>query len=95
MNPYRILISPIITEKTTIQKAESNTITFKVHIDASKEEIKKAVSTVFNVKVVDIRTIRMKGKPKRMGRFSGRRSNWKKAIVQLAYGEKIPYFEGA
>lgn len=95
MNPYKILISPIITEKTTIQKAEDNTVTFKVHIDASKTDVREAVKTVFNVKVLDVRTVKMKGKPKRMGRFIGRRSHWKKAIVKLAPGEKIPYFEGA
>lgn len=95
MNPYKILVSPVITEKTTIQKAEANTITFKVHIDASKEQIKQAVAEVFNVKVLNVRTIRLKGKTKRMGRFVGRRPNWKKAIVQLAQGEKIAYFEGA
>jgi large subunit ribosomal protein L23 len=95
MNPYKILIGPVITEKSTIQKAENNTVTFKVHIDASKEDVKKAVSSVFNVKVLDVRTVRLKGKTKRMGRFVGRRPNWKKAIVQLAQGEKIAYFEGA
>lgn len=95
MNPYKIIKNPVITEKTTIQKAEGNTVTFEVHIDATKEQIKEAVHEVFNVKVVEVRTIKMKGKPKRMGRFVGKRSDWKKAIVKLAEGEKIPYFEGA
>lgn len=95
MNPYKILIEPVLTEKTTVQKAESNSITFKVHPDATKQEIKDAIASVFKVKVLDVRTIRMKGKPKRMGRYSGHRSQWKKAIVKLAQGEKIAYFEGA
>jgi large subunit ribosomal protein L23 len=95
MNPYKILITPVMTEKTTAQKAESNTISFKVHPDATKQEIKEAVTSVFKVKVLEVRTIRMKGKPKRMGRFLGRRSHWKKAVIKLAQGEKIAYFEGA
>ncbi|MBN1879919.1 50S ribosomal protein L23 [bacterium] len=95
MNPYKIIISPVMTEKTTAQKAESNTVTFKVHIDASKHDIREAVTRIFKVKVEDVRTIRLKGKPKRMGRFIGRRPHWKKAVVKLAQGEKIPYFEGA
>lgn len=94
MNPYKIIINPVITEKTTKQKAEANTVSFKVHIDATKEDILEAVRSIFNVKVLDVRTIKMKGKPKRMGRFLGRRPQWKKAIVKLAQGEKIPYFEG-
>ncbi len=95
MNPYKILISPVMTEKTTAQKAESNTVTFKVHIDATKQDIKEAVTRIFKVKVEDVRTIRLKGKPKRMGRFIGRRPHWKKAVVKLAQGDKIAYFEGA
>jgi large subunit ribosomal protein L23 len=95
MNPYKILIEPVLTEKTTAQKDESNSVTFKVHPDATKKEIKDAIVAVFKVKVLDVRTIKMKGKPKRMGRFAGRRSQWKKAIVKLAQGEKIAYFEGA
>lgn len=95
MSPYKIIIGPVMTEKSTAQKAESNTVTFKVHIDATKSDIRNAVTQIFKVKVEDVRTIRLKGKPKRMGRFLGRRPHWKKAVVKLAQGEKIAYFEGA
>ncbi|MGB3976073.1 MAG: 50S ribosomal protein L23 [bacterium] len=94
MDPYKVLKTPIMTEKTTAQKAESNSVTFKVHPNATKKDIQDAIATIFKVRVLEVRTINMRGKPKRMGRFSGRKSHWKKAIVKLAQGEKIAYFEG-
>ncbi len=94
MDPYKVLMTPVMTEKTTAQKAESNSITFKVHPDATKKDIREAITAIFKVRVLEVRTISMKGKPKRMGRYSGRKSHWKKAIVKLAPGEKIAYFEG-
>ena len=88
-----ILIAPLITEKTTSQQKSSNSYTFKVSLNANKIEIRKAVETVFNVSVIDVNTINQRGKIKRMGRFSGKRADWKKAIVKLKAGDKISDFE--
>ena len=67
---------------------------FEVALDANKIEIKNAIEALFSVKVVDVHTQIMRGKEKRVGRFMGQRSNWKKAIVTLAAGNKIEFFEG-
>ena len=94
-NPYQIILEPLVTEKTTTQKDQSNTVSFKVATSATKSQIKKAVSSIFGVKVEKVKTMNMSGKAKRLGRFLGQRSDWKKAIVTLGEGEKIEYFEGA
>ncbi len=91
---YDILRSPLITEKTNLQKADSNKVSFRVDIKATKKEIKAAVEKIFGVTVLNVHTMRQLGKIKRMGRFMGRRSGWKKAIVTLKLGDKIQYFEG-
>jgi large subunit ribosomal protein L23 len=72
-----------------------NKYTFRVHPDAHKTQIRSAVETVFNVQVVDVRTMKMKSKPKRRGFTAGRTRSWKKAIVELAPGDRIELFEGA
>jgi large subunit ribosomal protein L23 len=94
-SPYDIIIKPVITEKSMIQKDLGNSVTFKVKINATKLEVKNAVEKVFDVKVLDVKTIRVLGKTKRLGRFSGKRADWKKAIVKLEPGNKIEYFEGS
>jgi large subunit ribosomal protein L23 len=94
-DPRRVLIRPLMTEKTMRQKDELNTVAFRVQPDASKIEIRAAVEAVFNVKVADVRTANFEGKLKRMGRFQGRRADWKKAIVTLQPGHKIDLVEGA
>ena len=94
-DPRQVLIRPLMTEKTMRQKEELNTVAFKVRPDANKVEIRTAVESVFNVKVTAVRTLSYEGKLKRMGRFQGRRSDWKKAIVTLAAGHKIDLVEGA
>ena len=94
-DPRQVLIRPLMTEKTMRQKEELNTVAFKVRPDANKVEIRTAVESVFNVKVTAVRTASYEGKLKRMGRFRGRRSDWKKAIVTLAAGHKIDLVEGA
>jgi large subunit ribosomal protein L23 len=94
-DPRQVLIRPLMTEKTMRQKEELNTVTFKVRPDANKVEIRTAVESVFNVKVTAVRTSSYEGKLKRMGRFQGRRSDWKKAVVTLAAGHKIDLVEGA
>jgi large subunit ribosomal protein L23 len=94
-DPRQVLFRPLMTEKSMQQKEEHNTVTFEVARNANKVEIRQAVERVFNVKVSDVRTTSMQGKWKRMGRFEGQRSDWKKAIVTLAPGHKIELVEGA
>ena len=93
MNKFDVLIRPIITEKTTLLMQE-NKYTFQVPLYANKVEIRKAVESIFNVKVEKVATIRVLGKTKRMGRTMGKRSDYKKAIVTLKAGETIELFEG-
>jgi large subunit ribosomal protein L23 len=94
MNPYEIIIGPLITEKATIQKEKNNQLTFEVDRRANRVAIRHAVEKIFNVQVEQVRTMQMKGKMKRMGRSLGRRRDWKKAIVTLAEGHNIEFFEG-
>jgi len=93
VNPRDIIKRPVITEKTQALMNE-NKYTFEVPMTANKVEIRQAVEAIFNVKVVEVNTMRVLGKTKRMGRFVGKRSDWKKAIVKLAEGSKITLFEG-
>jgi large subunit ribosomal protein L23 len=91
---YDVLLRPIITEKSNIQKDEAQQVTFRVPLKATKIDVKRAVEAIFNKKVVDVKTIRIRGKVKRLGRFRGRLPDWKKAVVRLAEGERIDFFEG-
>jgi len=93
IHPRNILISPIITEKSGNQLQAQNSYSFKVSINATKIEIKHAIERIFAVKVVAVNTIRYMGKPKRLGKYSGKRPDWKKAIVTLREGDKIADFE--
>jgi large subunit ribosomal protein L23 len=95
MIDYDIIRRPIITEKTNIQKEESNQVTFEVDPRANRIEVQRAIEKIFNVKVANIRTMHVRGKIKRRGRILGKRRNWKKAIVTLMPGERIEFFEGA
>ena len=94
MIPHDLIIRPLITEKTNIQKESHNQITFEVDRRANRVEIKKAGESIFNVKVATVRTLQVKGKVKRRGRIVGKRRDWKKAIVKLMPGERIDFFEG-
>ena len=95
-NMYEVIRRPLITEKTTALKETQRSLCFEVHRDASKPEIKKAVETLFGVKVQDVRVANVHGKVKRQGRYVGRRPDWKKAYVVLKQGEKmIEFFEQA
>lgn len=94
MNPYDIIIRPIITEKSTLLKDGSNQYVFEVRRDANKIEIKRAIESLFKVKVLSVNIINMEGKKKRIGRFMGKRRDWKKAIVRISPEDKIPIFEG-
>jgi large subunit ribosomal protein L23 len=91
----RILKAPHLTEKSVIQKDATNQITFLVDRGANKIEIKRAVESLFKVTVLRVNTVNVRGKVKRLGRFTGRRADWKKAMVTLKQGDRIEYFEGA
>jgi len=91
---YQVIKEPCITEKATLQKEGFNQVTFKVHKRANKVEIRRAVETLFKTKVLEVRTMNIRGKRRRMGRNVGKKSDWKKAIVRLAPGENIEVFEG-
>lgn len=89
-----IIIRPYVTEKMSIIQETENKVAFVVDGNANKIEVRKAVEEKFNVKVKKVATLNFKGKKKRLGRFEGRRSNWKKAVVTLQDGFKIDFFEG-
>ena len=92
-NARDILVRPLITEKTTMLMQEGK-YAFVVAKTANKIEIAKAVETVFNVKVLAVNTLNVMGKTKRMGKHEGKRPDFKKAIVKLAPGQSIAFFEG-
>ncbi len=87
-NPRDIIIRPLVTEKSTDLQAEDKKYTFEVAKSANKVEIANAVEELFDVKVEKVATMNMKGKVKRMGRFEGKRKDWKKAIVKLTPDSK-------
>ena len=93
LHPYAVLLRPIITEKTTVLTGQDKYV-FEVDIRANKNQIKEAVQVAFNVRVADVNTMTMKGKPKRFGRRVVNRPDWKKAVVTLVPGDKIELFEG-
>jgi large subunit ribosomal protein L23 len=84
---YGVLKGPCLTEKASLQQEYNNKVVFKVHPAANKIEIKEAVESMFQVKVRDVRTTSMRGKQKRVGRYTGMTKDWKKAYVTLAEGE--------
>ena len=83
----------LITEKSTVLRETHNQYFFEVARDANKIEIKRAIETIFSVKVDDVRTMQLRGKVKRQGRWVGKRNDWKKAIVTLKPDQKIELFE--
>lgn len=91
----KVLLSPIVSEKSAMAADKANQFAFKVVTDASKPEIAQAVELMFNVKVEQVRTVNMKGKQKRFGAMLGRRNNWKKAYVRLQAGQDIDFAGGA
>ncbi len=91
---YRVIVRPIITEKSTLQRETNNKVTFEVHPSANKKEIKEAIEKIFKVTVLKVQTMQQLGKPKRVGRNAGRTRNWKKAIATLKPGNNIEFFEG-
>ena len=95
MIDHDIIIRPLLTEKTNIQKEASNQLSFEVDPRANRVQIKRAVESVFNVSVAGVRTMHVKGKVKRRGRIEGKRKDWKKAVIKLKPGERIEFFDGA
>jgi large subunit ribosomal protein L23 len=93
MHPSQVIIRPVVSEKSYVLSAVDK-YTFRVHPDAHKTQIRQAVESLFDVDVVEVRTITVKSKPKRRGAVRGRTRNWKKAIVQIKPGQSIPIFQG-
>ncbi len=95
-DPHHIIKRPVITEKANLAKEDANHHVFEVAMDANKVEIRQAIEQLFDgVQVLDVKTSLMRGKNKRRGRQFGRQPNWKKAVVKLAKGQTIDFFEGA
>ena len=94
MNVHDVIQRPVVTEKSSIARDEENIATFRVDPRATKHEIKRAVEQLFEVKVEGVRTMQQPGKKKRVGKSVGRKPAWKKAIVELAEGQSIEFFEG-
>lgn len=91
-NLAKVLLAPVVSEKSTIAAEESNRFVFKVQKEATKLEIKKAIELMFDVKVEAVQVLNVKGKIKRFGRHSlGKRSDWKKAYVKLKSGYDIDF----
>ena len=93
LQAYDVILSPVITEKSS-EASESNHVVFRVRLDATKPQIKKAVETLFGVKVVTVNTLTRKGKTKRIRGIEGRQKDVKKAVVKLAEGESIDVTTG-
>jgi large subunit ribosomal protein L23 len=91
-DPYQVIIAPILTEKSTSTIEHLNHYTFRVHPKANKVEIRKAIESIFNVKVVRVCTRRKQGKRKRIGTQVGFTRNWKEAVVHLRPGEKLDVY---
>jgi large subunit ribosomal protein L23 len=91
---HEVILRPVTTEKSTLARELQNVVTLAVDPRAGKHDIKSAVEQLFNVKVLDVRTIRMPRKSRRVGKFIGEKREWKKAIVRLAEGQTIEFFEG-
>ena len=94
MNVHEVIRKPLVTEKSNITRDENNVVTLAVDPRATKHDIARAVETLFEVSVLEVRTMRFPGKTRRMGKFVGRKPEWKKALVRLAEGQSIEFFEG-
>jgi large subunit ribosomal protein L23 len=95
MDIYSVIRKPLVTEKSTIARDEENKHVFEVDRRATKIEIRNAVEKIFKVKVVNVHTMNMAGKKKRLGKITGRKRSWKKAVITLAPGGSIEVYEGA
>jgi len=93
MEPTQVIIRPVVTEKSYALAAAGKYV-FRVHEDAHKTQVRQAIEALFDVRVVDVRTMSVKPKPKRRGLTTGTTRRWKKAIVQVGEGDEIPIFAG-
>ena len=93
MDAHQVIIRPVVTEKS-YALAAAGKYSFRVHPDAHKTQIRQAIQELFDVTVVDVRTMSVKSKPKRRGLTTGKTRSWKKAIVQVGEGDEIPIFPG-
>lgn len=91
----KVLLSPIVSEKSAVAADQSRQFTFKVTTDATKPEIAKAVEMLFDVEVEKVQVVNVKGKRKRFGQMMGKRKDWKKALVRLKEGQDIDFAAGA
>lgn len=94
MNVHDVIQRPLVTEKSSIGREEQNLVTLAVDPRANKHDVKRAVEALFDVSVVEVRTMRMPRKSRRVGKFVGRKPEWKKALVRLAEGQMIEFYEG-
>ena len=93
MDSSQVIIRPVVSEKSYVL-ATAGKYTFRVHKDAHKTQIKQAIEQLFDVDVAEVRTAKVRSKPKRRGYTTGRTREWKKAVVQVRAGESIPIFQG-
>ena len=94
LHPNQVLLAPVVSEKS-YSLITDRKYTFKVHKDAHKTQVRQAVEELFSVKVERVNIVKVQPKPKRRGMIRGTKPGWKKAIVELAPGDKIELFEGA
>ena len=94
MNVHEVIRKPLVTEKSNIGREENNLVTFAVDPRANKHDVRRAIEKLFDVNVIQVRTMRMPRKSRRVGKFQGRKPEWKKALVRLAEGQTIEFFEG-
>ncbi|MBI3358639.1 MAG: 50S ribosomal protein L23 [Nitrospirae bacterium] len=94
MNRHDIIVSPLVTEKSTLLRETFNQYCFVVRPDVNRSEVKKALEETLSVKITKVRMMNVMGKEKRLNRFIGRRPDWKKAVVTLKEGQKLTIFEG-
>ena len=94
MNLHDVIRRPLVTEKSTVARETGNLVTLAVDPRASKYDVQRAVEMLFDVKVLSVRTMRMAPKLRRVGKNQGRKPEWKKALVRLAEGQSIEFFEG-
>lgn len=90
---HDIVLRPLVTEKSSNLQQTENLYVFQVAYDANKHQVKDAVERLFGVRVEDVRTVRVRGKVKRFGRYYGKRSNWKKAYVKLQEGDSLDFYQ--
>ena len=92
MDPHRVIVRPLVTEKGTHQSEKYNTYAFRVNPSATKDDVRRAVEVLWNVRVAGVRTLNRKGKPRRTKMRLGTTQNWKKAIVELHEDDRIAFF---